>query len=298
MDDRSTFIRCKRQCNCTEGKYAVSVLDADSLNVTGNTLIAHDLSSDEAVNPGSCEETDISDNTDEIPEPEEKIQPNIEITADNVWNGYSNDIIVNVTGLKDTETVIATGSVTIKVNGKEETIELVEGKATYTIAATDIISGENTVTVSYSGSDEFEAGTATASFKTLDGVVTNETFFDYFNRAENGRLYNYIPDGVTLDFQGAFYSTPERNFTMNINKPVNIITSTHDAFIDLNTTAGSLFGEDPGDSFAITYGGSGTNVTDIVFHNSQIWVFNAHNVTLDHINLVMVQLPLELIPLM
>ncbi|WP_295617700.1 Ig-like domain-containing protein [uncultured Methanobrevibacter sp.] len=195
-----------------------------------------------------------------------------------------NDIIVNVTGLKDTETVIATGSVTIKVNGKEETIELVEGKATYTIAATDIISGENTVTVSYSGSDEFEAGTATASFKTLDGVVTNETFFDYFNRAENGRLYNYIPDGVTLDFQGAFYSTPERNFTMNINKPVNIITSTHDAFIDLNTTAGSLFGEDPGDSFAITYGGSGTNVTDIVFHNSQIWVFNAHNVTLDHIN--------------
>ncbi|WP_295617703.1 hypothetical protein [uncultured Methanobrevibacter sp.] len=89
MDDRSTFIRCKRQCNCTEGKYAVSVLDADSLNVTGNTLIAHDLSGDEAVNPGSCEETDISDNTDEIPEPEEKIQPNIEITADNVWNGYS-----------------------------------------------------------------------------------------------------------------------------------------------------------------------------------------------------------------
>jgi hypothetical protein len=57
---------------------------------------------------------------------------------------------------------------------------------------------------------------------------------------------------------------------MNINKHVNIITSTHDAFIDLNTTAGSLFGEDPGDSFAITYNGSGTNVTDIVFHNSQI----------------------------
>ena len=25
-------------------------------------------------------------------------------------------------------------------------------------------------------------------------------------------------------------------------------------------------------------------VTDIVFHNSQIWVYNAHNVTLDHIN--------------
>ena len=268
----------------TEGKYAVSVIDADSLNVTGNTLIAHDLSGDDAVNPGDCAQTDIRDNTDEIPSPVEPITPNIEITADNVWNGYSNDIIVNVTGMQDTETVIATGSVTIKINGKEETIELVEGIATYTIPAEDIVTGANTVTVSYSGSDEFEAGTATASFKTLDGVVTNETFFDYFNRAENGRLYAYIPNGVTLDFQGAFYSTPERNFTMNINKPVNIITSTHDAFIDLNTTAGSLFGEDPGDSFAITYGGSGTNVTDIVFHNSQIWVFNAHNVTLDHIN--------------
>ena len=268
----------------TEGKYAVSVKDAESLTVSGNTLIAHDLTGDEAVNPGSCTETDISDNTDEIPEePTELYTPNIEITANNVWDGNSNDIIVNVNAVENA-TIIASGNVTIKINGKEEEIELSQGQASYTIPATDIITGTNTVTVSYSGCDEFEAGEATATFKTLDGIVTNATFFDYFNANDAGRLYDYIPEGVTLDFQGAFYSSEEACYVLELNKPVNMISSTKDAFIDLNTTAGSLMGENPGNRFTISYNGSGSNVSDITFHNTQVWVFNAHNVTLDHIN--------------
>ena len=190
----------------TEGPYAVSVIDADSLNVTGNTLIAHDLVGDDAINPGSCTETEISDNTEEMP-PAEMFVPIIEITANNVWNGSSNDIVISVSGLDDTATVPASGNVTVRINGKEETIELINGQVSYTIPAEYINEGENTVTVDYNGADNFETGTSTATFKTLDGIVTNATFFDYFDSNNSGRLYDYVPEGATLDFQGAFISS-------------------------------------------------------------------------------------------
>ncbi len=35
-------------------------------------------------------------------------------------------------------------------------------------------------------------------FKVLDGVVTNETFFDYFI---NGTLADYVPEGATFRLQ-------------------------------------------------------------------------------------------------
>ena len=98
-------------------------------------------------------------------------------------------------------------------------------------------------------------------------------------------MFDYVPEGATLDFQGSIINPDQANVVqMNVNKPVNIITSTNDAYVDLNTTAGSLLGESPGNSFAITYGGSGSNVTGINFHNTQLWFSNTHNVTLDNIS--------------
>jgi hypothetical protein len=38
---------------------------------------------------------------------------------------------------------------------------------------------------------------------------------------------------------------------MVIDKPIHMISSTKDAYIDLNTKAGSMTGESPGDSFEI-----------------------------------------------
>ena len=107
----------------------------------------------------------------------------------------------------------------------------------------------------------------------------------YFNQADSGRFVDYIPDGATLDFRGSIIN-PDQNIIvqMNVNKPVNIISSTHDAYIDLNTTAGSLLGESPGNSFAITYGGSGSNVSGLRFHNTQLWIANTHHVVLDNIS--------------
>ena len=65
-----------------------------------------------------------------------------------------------------------------------------------------------------------------------------------------------------------------------------MISTTGDAFIDLNTTAGSLLGENPGSCFTINNGGSGSNVSGIIFHNTQVWIYDAHNVVLNNISVI------------
>ena len=96
---------------------------------------------------------------------------------------------------------------------------------------------------------------------------------------------DFVPEGATLDFQGSIIN-PDQDITVqiNINKPVNVISSTKDAYVDLNTTAGSLLGDSPGNSFAVTRGGSGSNISGIYFHNTQLWFSNTHNVILDNIS--------------
>ncbi len=89
-----------------------------------------------------------------------------------------------------------------------------------------------------------------------------------------------------LDFRGKFYSHDDVKFDLAINKPINMISSTKDAFIDLNTTAGSLLGENPGSCFTINNGGSGSNVSGIIFHNTQVWIYDAHNVVLNNISVI------------
>ena len=73
---------------------------------------------------------------------------------------------------------------------------------------------------------------------------------------------------------------------MIINRPINVISSTKDAYIDLNTTAGSLMGDAPGTSFSIITGADYTNVTGIYIHNTQLWVSAVNHVTLDNISAV------------
>ncbi|MDO5832347.1 MAG: adhesin, partial [Methanobrevibacter sp.] len=47
----------------TEGKYTISVINASSFNAERNVLVAHDLSGDDSINPGSCADVTIEDNT-------------------------------------------------------------------------------------------------------------------------------------------------------------------------------------------------------------------------------------------
>uniref|UniRef100_UPI003864408C hypothetical protein n=1 Tax=Methanobrevibacter sp. TaxID=66852 RepID=UPI003864408C len=46
----------------TEGKYTISVINATSLNVKGNTLYAHDLYGDDSIDPGECADVTLGDN--------------------------------------------------------------------------------------------------------------------------------------------------------------------------------------------------------------------------------------------
>ena len=250
----------------SEGKYAVLIKSAENSQIIGNTLYAHELKGDDAAIFKSGTNNIIKDN--------KPIASDIIIDVNNVWIGKEAVIGVTLNSA-------ATGSVNITVGGKTYTVSLTDGKATLKVS--DLVAGVNTVVVNYYGDDNFKYSTNSTTFKVLDGVVTNETFFDYFI---NGTLADYVPEGATLDFRGKFYSHDDVKFDLAINKPINMISSTKDAFIDLNTTAGSLLGENPGSCFTINNGGSGSNVSDIIFHNSQVWIYDAHNVVLDNISVI------------
>ena len=252
----------------SEGKYAVLIKSAKDSQIIGNTLYAHELKGDDAAIFKSGTNNIIKDNKPMT------FVSDIIIDVNNAWVGR--EAVIGVT-LNST----ATGSVNITVGGKTYTVSLTDGKATLKVS--DLVAGVNTVVVNYYGDDNFKPSTNSTTFKVFDGVVTNETFFDYFI---NGTLADYVPEGATLDFRGKFYSHDDVKFDLAINKPINMISTTGDAFIDLNTTAGSLLGENPGSCFTINNGGSGSNVSGIIFHNTQVWIYDAHNVVLNNISVI------------
>jgi len=111
-------------------------------------------------------------------------------------------------------------------------------------------------------------------------VVNNRTVDYFFNSTG---LTSIVNPGDTLDFQGEIKINGK---TLIVDKPVNIISTTKDAYVDLNTTGGSYMGENPGASFIINKDGSYTNVSGIYFHNTQLWLYNTNHVILDNISAV------------
>lgn len=95
-------------------------------------------------------------------------------------------------------------------------------------------------------------------------------------------LNTIINPGDILDIRGRILL----NNSLRINKPVNIISSTKDGYIDLNTTSGDYFGNSQGNSFIIEYNGAYTNITGVYFHNTQLWIYGTHHVTFDNVSVV------------
>ena len=250
----------------SEGKYAVLIKSAKDSQIIGNTLYAHELNGDDAAI--------FKSGTNNVVKNNYPMSTDIIIDVNNAWIGKEAVIGITLNSA-------ATGTANIMVGGKTYTINLTDGKATLKVS--DLPAGENTVKVDYDGDGKFKSSTNSTTFKVFDGIVTNETFFDYFI---NGTLADYVPEGATLDFRGKFYSHDDVKFDLVINKPINMISTTGDAFIDLNTTAGSLLGENPGSCFTINNGGSGSNVSGIIFHNTQVWIYDAHNVVLNNISVI------------
>ena len=111
-------------------------------------------------------------------------------------------------------------------------------------------------------------------------VINNQTFNTYFT---NKYLNDKVSSGDTLDFQGQFLG---EQYSMIIDKPVNIISSTKDAYICLNTTSGDFFGGDDVSAFTVVRGGSYTNISDIYFYNSQIFIKNANHMIINNISAI------------
>ena len=250
----------------SEGKYAVLIKSAKDSQIIGNTLYAHELNGDDAAI--------FKSGTNNVVKNNYPMSTDIIIDVNNAWIGKEAVIGITLNSA-------ATGTANIMVGGKTYTVNLTDGKATLKVS--DLPAGENTVKVDYDGDGKFKSSTNSTTFKVFDGIVTNETFFDYFI---NGTLADHVPEGATLDFRGKFYSHDDVKFDLVINKPINMISTTGDAFIDLNTTAGSLLGENPGSCFTINNGGSGSNVSGIIFHNTQVWIYDAHNVVLNNISVI------------
>ena len=179
----------------------------------------------------------------------------------------------------------ATGTINVTVNGKEEEWKLVNGTVKKDINATENITE---LKVSYGGNVRLNPTNSSFYVNLTDYIVNNKTFLHYFDVSNGGRLYDFLEDGITLDFQGKVYVNTNSSNEMDIiiSKPINIISSTKDAYIDLNCTAGSLLGEHPGSSFVVGREGSGSNISGIYLHNTELWISNTTNVMFDNISVV------------
>ena len=193
--------------------------------------------------------------------------PEISASAADVWIG--NDATVIVTVPSD-----AQGNVVITVNGKKYTAEINAGTATATISADDLIAGENAIDVTFAGDDNYASSFNSTTLFVLDGVITNATYDYYFT---NGVLVDIVPAEATLDFQGLFAGA----YTVKINKPVNVISSTGDAVFDSESKSGNAVY-----SFNVVAGADHTNITGISFINYCLYIQGASYVTVDNCSLV------------
>ena len=108
-------------------------------------------------------------------------------------------------------------------------------------------------------------------------VINNENFSTYFG--EDGYLKESVPAGSTLDFQGTFQGD---KYSLFINKKVDVISSTEDAFFDSNSTKE----EKKWLKFNVVAGADSTNITGLEFLNCDLFVTGASNVTIDDIKMV------------
>ena len=211
----------------------------------------------------------IATSTDAVVEmPIIKPLANITVTADPAWIGTNGNVTVNVPN--------ATGTVTIKVNGKEYEVDLDEnGTATKEIPAEDLVAGDNNITATYNG-HTFAANSNYTNLYVADGVITNATYPYYFDAS--GNLAAFVPDGATLDFQGLFLG----KFPVYIDKSVNVISSTGDALFN----SGDTYAGNAVNSFNIIAGGDNTNITGLDFINYCLYIKGASNVTVDGVSIV------------
>ena len=206
------------------------------------------------------------------------------------------ETITILTTIKDHDENVNTGKVIFKINGKtikDENgkvvyINVEDGQANYDYTLPETMKARNyTLSAVFiaTGYNRTEANSQliiedTNTGNTTDNVIviTNSNIDQYITK--NG-LTSLVSPGATLDIQG----TIDKQNSLVINKPINIISSTKDAMINLHTVAGSLMGEDPGNCFVVNKAGSGSNISGLYLYNTECWIFNTHDVTLHNMTM-------------
>lgn len=111
----------------------------------------------------------------------------------------------------------------------------------------------NNLNVSYGGN--FRLNPCNSSFfvtitKGEKNIVNSTTYSHYFNQIDDWKLYDFIEEGTTLEFQGNINANQQ---SLVINKPINITGK--NAVIDLHTSQNDFDIDNPQNSFIITNGG-------------------------------------------
>jgi hypothetical protein len=112
--------------------------------------------------------------------------------------------------------------------------------------------------------------------------IVNQDNVDEIFSGTGNTISDSVNEGDTLDFQG----TIDKNHSLVINKPIKVISSTEDAVIRLHTVAGSLMGEDPGNSFVVNNGGSNSYISGLYLDNTECWIHNVENTTFYNMSMV------------
>ncbi|WP_323736946.1 Ig-like domain repeat protein [Methanosphaera sp. ISO3-F5] len=117
--------------------------------------------------------------------------------------------------------------------------------------------------------------------KEAQTITLNSNNFDEY--ITDGKFNENVTEGDTIDIQGKLDNP---RYALNINKPLNIISSSGDAYIDLDTHSTDTSGSYTNGIFQLTEGSAGTNITGITFHNTRINISNTENVHIDNITAI------------
>ncbi len=120
------------------------------------------------------------------------------------------------------------------------------------------------------------------SEKTASSIVVNNDNVDQIFGGSGYTFSDQVNEGDTLDFQGQI----DKQHSIIISKPVNIISSTQDAVISLHSSGVSYTPGDPGKAFVVNRGASGSNITGLYLDNTQFWVYDTENVYFSNMSMI------------
>ena len=96
----------------------------------------------------------------------------------------------------------------------------------------------------------------------------------------DGKFNENVSDGDTVDIQDKLDGS---KFALEINKPINLVSSNNDPYINFHTSSTDTHGGYTGGIFKISAGGSGSNITGLNFYNTRVSIENTSNININNI---------------